>query len=332
MDLKVLLFDEWGLQPTQISPIEEGLINHTWLVRTTTSNFILQKINAHVFNEPALLQRQLEGLSKAVILPKLIPLQFLPTKSGTTFFEFENQYYRLVAAITPSRTLNSVTVENSKLAAAALLEFHAALGQIDAQHWKAPISGFLDVGLRLKVYQDTIRNIDSDRKLKASSAIKLLEENWTFLTDWQDFLEQAPQVLIHADPKLGNYLFDSNGQKVRALIDWDTIQLGSPFYDYGDMIRSFCSRGEDADPEQPLFREEIFEVLLETFQLDDVKIFTAACGVILVQALRFLTDYLQNDIYYKVKDEQHNLRRALNQLRLAEELKANWFTTRRPTR
>lgn len=331
MDLKVLLFEEWGLQPTQISAIEEGLINHTWLVRTSTSNFILQKINAHVFKEPALLQQQLERLSKAVILTKLIPLQFLPTRSGSTCFAFENQNYRLVAAITPSRTLANATIENSKLAAAALLEFHAALGQIDAQHWKAPISGFLDVGLRLEAYRETVSNTFTERKATASEAIALLEKNWSLLTNWQDFLEQAPQVLIHADPKLGNYLFDLNGQKVRALIDWDTIQLGSPFYDYGDMIRSFCSKGEDADPDQPLFREEIFEALLETFQLEDVKIFTAACGVILVQALRFLTDYLQNDTYYKVKDVQHNLRRALNQLRLAEELQTYWFTTRRPT-
>lgn len=330
MDLKVLLYEEWGLQSTQISPIEEGLINNTWLVRTTTSNFILQQINAHVFKEPALLQQQLQGLSKAIILPKLIPLQFILTKSGTTSYTFNNECYRLVAAITPSRTLTTVTTQNSKLAAAALLEFHAALTHIDAKAWQAPISGFLDVGLRLKAYRDAMSNTVSERKTKASSAIKLLDDNWTFLTDWQDFLEQAPKVLIHADPKLGNFLFHPNGNQVRALIDWDTIQLGSPFYDYGDMIRSFCSWGEDADPEQPLFREEIFEVLLETIQLDEVKIFTAACGVILVQALRFLTDYLQDDIYYKVKDEQHNLRRALNQLRLAEELKAYWFTTRRP--
>jgi hypothetical protein len=98
------------------------------------------------------------------------------------------------------------------------------------------------------------------------------------------------------------------------------------------MMRSYCSFGEEVPEGNPLFREEIFEVLLETFQLDEVKIFTAACGVILVQALRFLTDYLQNDVYYKVKDEQHNLRRALNQLQLAEELKQYWFTTRKPIR
>jgi aminoglycoside phosphotransferase (APT) family kinase protein len=332
MDLKVLLFQEWGLQPTQISPIEEGLINHTWLVRTTTSNFILQKINAHVFKEPAHLQQQLQGLSKAVILPKLIPLQFLPTKSGTTCLEFENQYYRLAAAITPSRTLTMVTTENSKLAAAALLEFHAALTRIDAQTWQAPISGFLDVGLRLQTYQDALRNTDSERRLKATEAIALLEQNWSSLTDWQLFLEKAPKVLIHADPKLSNFLFHPSGNQVRALIDWDTIQLGSPFYDYGDMLRSYCSLGEDVPEGKPLFREEIFEALLESLQLDEVKIFTAACGVILVQALRFLTDYLQYDVYYKIKDEQHNLRRAFNQLRLAEELKAYWFTTRKPIR
>lgn len=332
MELKALLSEEWGLQPTHISPIEEGLINHTWLVRTTTSNFILQKINAHVFKAPAHLQQQLQGLSKAVILPQLIPLQFIPTKAGTTCFDFENQYFRLVAAITPSRTLTTVTTKNSKLAAAALLEFHAALTRIDAQTWQAPISGFLDVGLRLQAYQDAIRSTDAQRKLKAAEAISLLEQNWSFLTDWQVFLEKAPKVLIHADPKLSNFLFHPNGHQVRALIDWDTIQLGSPFYDYGDMIRSYCSFGEEVPEGKPLFREEIFEVLLEIFQLDEVKIFTAACGVILVQALRFLTDYLQNDIYYKVSDEQHNLRRALNQLRLAEELKQYWFTTRKPIR
>jgi aminoglycoside phosphotransferase (APT) family kinase protein len=332
MELKALLFEGWGLQPTQISPIEGGLINHTWLVRTTTSNFILQKINAHVFKEPVHLQQQLQGLSKVVVLPQLIPLQFIPTKSGNNCFEFENEYYRLVAAITPSRTLTTVTTENSKLAAAALLEFHAALTYIDAQTWQAPISGFLDVGLRLQAYQSTLRNTHSERKLKAAEAISLLEQNWSFLTDWQLFLEKAPKVLIHADPKLSNFLFHPSGHQVRALIDWDTIQLGSRFYDYGDMMRSYCSFGEEVPEGNPLFREEIFEVLLETFQLDEVKIFTAACGVILVQALRFLTDYLQNDVYYKVKDEQHNLRRALNQLQLAEELKQYWFTTRKPIR
>jgi hypothetical protein len=98
------------------------------------------------------------------------------------------------------------------------------------------------------------------------------------------------------------------------------------------MIRSYCSFGEEVPEGKPLFREDIFEVLLASFHFDELKIFKAACGVILVQALRFLTDYLQNDVYYKVKDEQHNLRRAFNQLRLAEELKAYWVTTRKPIR
>ncbi|MEN9969101.1 MAG: hypothetical protein RIR94_1295, partial [Bacteroidota bacterium] len=78
-----------------------------------------------------------------------------------------------------------------------------------------------------------------------------------------------------------------------------------------------------------LFKEEIFEALVATFGVDQEKLFTAALGVILVQATRFLTDYLQDDIYYKVNDEHHNLRRAANQLRLAEELKNYWLTTRK---
>jgi Ser/Thr protein kinase RdoA (MazF antagonist) len=137
--------------------------------------------------------------------------------------------------------------------------------------------------------------------------------------------------LIHADPKLSNYLFTQDGKKVRALIDWDTIQLGCVYYDYADMVRSFCGRGEELSAEEELFRSDIFEALLACFDVNEAKFFIAARGLILVQSMRFLTDYLNNDIYYKVKDDQHNLRRAANQLNLALELEAYWLTTRRPT-
>ncbi|MEN9940776.1 MAG: hypothetical protein RL286_268, partial [Bacteroidota bacterium] len=117
----------------------------------------------------------------------------------------------------------------------------------------------------------------------------------------------------------------------RALIDWDTIQLGCVYYDYADMIRSFCGRGEELSAEEELFRPDIFEALLACFDVNEAKFFIAARGLILVQSMRFLTDYLNNDIYYKVKDDLHNLRRAANQLNLALELEAHWLTTRRPT-
>jgi hypothetical protein len=95
------------------------------------------------------------------------------------------------------------------------------------------------------------------------------------------------------------------------------------------MLRSFCSWGEDVDENEMLFRPDVFESLMESIGADQSKLLVAIQGVILVQAMRFLTDFLQNDVYYKVNDDLHNLRRTKNQLRLVNELKVYWLTTRR---
>ena len=329
MDLKGLLSAAWGLQPTKIVPVEQGLINHTWLVHTSTADYILQRINTHVFKDPQQLQQQLVTLSKKIDLNSLVPLHYIPSKSGLTCIGLDNQFYRLLVAITPSRTLTKVTVEHTILAAQALKSFHHSLAQLNVHDWKEPITHFLDVGIRIEHFFHAKEKASLPRIQSAKAAVNLLESNWHYLLDWQVLLTRAPKVLIHADPKLSNFLFHPNGKQVRALIDWDTIQLGSPFYDYADMIRSYCSFGEEVSEEEALFRADIFEALVATFQVDEAKLFTAACGVILVQALRFLSDYLQDDVYYKVQYEHHNLRRAENQLRLATELKEYWFTTRK---
>ena len=329
MDLRALVNIEWGLTSTNILPIDNGLINRTWLVRTPTADFILQNVNTLIFKNPSILQEQLVNLAAQIKLPNLVPLQFIPTKRGQHLLLIEGQTFRLCRAISPSTTLQIVSLANAQQAAWALLEFQAALSKVEASTWQAPIDGFLDVKKRLQTYQLAVERADQHRKTAAQEAIFFIEKQWSVLSDWQLFLEQAPRVLIHADPKISNFLFSYNGGQVRALIDWDTIQLGSPYYDFADMIRSYCSYGEEADSSQPLFRADIFEVLLATLNADQNKLYKAACGVILVQALRFLTDYLQKDCYYKVKDPQHNLRRTANQLRLVSELQAYWLTTRK---
>ena len=331
MDIKSLLFTHWGIAASQIVPLTEGLINQTWLVRGAQADYILQQINTAVFKKPLVLQAQLAALSTALQLPSLVPLQFISKRNGKLLLVTEEGTFRLLKAISPSTTLPRATVQNAQLAAEALLEFHQALSAIAPGPWKAPIADFLNVELRLNTFEKAKTAANPQRKMAAIKQIAAIEMQWNDLVAWQKLADQEQKVLIHADPKLGNFLFHPNGKQVRSIIDWDTIQLGTPYYDYGDMIRSFCSRGEDADEQAHLFQEEIFEVLVGVFAVDAAKLYTAAMGVILVQATRFLTDYLQDDIYYKVKDEEHNLRRAANQLRLASELKNYWLTTRRPT-
>ena len=329
MDLKQLLDSIWGLKVTEVKPIEKGLINHTWLVRTPTHNYILQRINQGVFHNPILLQDQLHVLSKNIALPHLVKLEFIEVE-GQTCFEFEQYYFRLQRAITPSTTIHSIDEDVARLAAGALLEFHAALQKVSIENWKEPINNFLIPSFRIQAYQEAIKKANQSQLEIAKQAIEAINEQMLFIEAWQDLLDDEPKEFIHADPKLSNFLFTTNGKGVRSLIDWDTIQLGCPFYDYADMIRSFCSVGEEVSSKEALFRASIFEALVATFGVDENKLFTAAQGLVLVQALRFLTDFLEGNKYYKVSDELHNLRRAANQLRFVEEMQAYWTTTRRP--
>ena len=330
MDLKSFVDQTWGLTCTALIPIEEGLINHTWLLRTPTHNYILQKINIVVFKKPEKLQEQLQTLSKALQLTGLVPLEFIEVE-GKSCFVFENAYYRLQKAIWPSTTLKTIDVAVAAQAASALRVFHLALDQLDFSNWEAPIPDFLDVQKRVTAFDAAKQQAEKSRLELGQKIIEKLTTQLPAISAWQTLCETEPKVLIHADPKLSNYLFTQDGKKVRALIDWDTIQLGCVYYDYADMVRSFCGRGEELRAEEELFRPDIFEALLASFDVNEAKFFSAARGLILVQSMRFLTDYLNNDVYYKVKDDLHNLRRAANQLNLAQELEAYWLTTRRPT-
>ncbi len=330
VDLKSFVDQTWGLTCTALIPIEEGLINHTWLLRTPTHNYILQKINDVVFKKPEKLQEQLQALSKALQLTGLVPLEFIEV-DGKSCFVFENAYYRLQKAIWPSTTLKTIDVAVAAQAASALSAFHLALDQLDFSNWEAPIPDFLDVQKRVTSFDAAKQRAEKSRLELGQKIIEKLNTQLPAISAWQALCETEPKTLIHADPKLSNYLFTQDGKKVRALIDWDTIQLGCVYYDYADMVRSFCGRGEELSAEVQLFRSDIFEALLACFDVNEDKFFIAARGLILVQSMRFLTDYLNNDIYYKVKDDLQNLRRAANQLNLALELEAHWLTTRRPT-
>ena len=121
-----------------------------------------------------------------------------------------------------------------------------------------------------------------------------------------------------------------NGVEVRALIDWDTIMVGSILYDFGDMVRSFCQVGTEDSLQKNAFNPNILKELINGYvqgpmndHLSDLErehFLLGAKAVIYIQGLRFLSDYLIGDQYYWVEDEDHNLRRARNQFQLLEEI------------
>mgnify|MGYP000886941718 FL=1 len=123
-----------------------------------------------------------------------------------------------------------------------------------------------------------------------------------FIEAWQDLLDDEPKEFIHADPKLSNFLFDANGVEVRALIDWDTIMVGSILYDFGDMVRSFCQVGTEDSQQKKAFNPLILNELINGYvqgpmndhltDLEREHFLLGAKAVIYIQGLRFLSDFL----------------------------------------
>ncbi|MFU8819225.1 MAG: phosphotransferase enzyme family protein [Desulfurivibrio sp.] len=137
--------------------------------------------------------------------------------------------------------------------------------------------------------------------------------------------------VIHGDPKLDNILFDRESDRALALVDLDTVKPGLIHYDIGDCLRSCCNRAgeESSSPEEVLFDLELARALLAGYleemrpllTADDLACFYQAVHLIAFElGLRFFSDYLAGNRYFKVEDPRHNLRRALNQFRLVESI------------
>ncbi|RMG88192.1 MAG: aminoglycoside phosphotransferase family protein, partial [Bacteroidetes bacterium] len=156
-----------------------------------------------------------------------------------------------------------------------------------------------------------------------------------FLFDHQSLFTQIaqcnlPRRVTHHDTKINNILFDQKTHKARAIIDLDTLMPGTVLSDFGDMVRTFANAaGEEGDPADVRLLRPVYEAIRAGF-LSEMKDLTAtesahlsdgAKWITLMQAMRFLTDFLSGDVYYKTRFEGQNLRRAQNQIALFNQIK-----------
>jgi hypothetical protein len=243
----------------------------------------------------------------------------------------KGQTWRMFHAILPSKSLEVLSKHSQAFEAAkALSEFHAYLMDFPKDQLQESIPGFLDFKKRNKDYQHSLKVAIPYRLTQANYLIRKLEEHEVILNRFLQLLPKLPKRVIHADPKLSNFLFDVGGDGICAIIDWDTIMVGSILYDFGDMIRSFCQVGTEDSQQKKAFNAPILKELLNGYfegpmndclsELERENILLGAKAVIYIQGMRFLSDYLIGDQYYWVEDENHNLRRARNQFQMLDEL------------
>jgi Ser/Thr protein kinase RdoA (MazF antagonist) len=324
-----------GAQAT-IESFGSGLINHTWVVRDAGEKYILQRINDNVFKDPEAIGFNIDLL--ASYLQKNQPgYKFVPpiaTSKGETLIHKEGTgYFRMFYFIEGSHTID--VVETPGQAYEAALEFGnftRVLDQIDVNKLRITIPDFHNLSLRHQQFLAATENGNPGRKKQAAYIIKQLHSYSSIVADFEkiktskDFIRRV----THHDTKISNVLFDENDHGI-CVIDLDTVMPGYFISDVGDMMRTYLSpvSEEEQDFSKITIRQEFYEAIVNGYysKMKDVLtgveknyFFYAGCFMIYMQALRFLTDYLNEDIYYGEKYPGHNLVRAGNQLTLLQRL------------
>lgn len=318
-----------------IQPFGNGLINHTWFVSTTNEKFILQSINTKVFKNPFAIDENINTVKK--YLSEKSPDYFLPVaieaKNGHTMIEENGIYYRLIPFVNCSQTFD--VLSNPKLAFEAARQFGKftkLLSNFDSTNLNITIPDFHNLNLRYKQFEDALQNAYPKRISEAAALIAKIYLHKNIVDEYNIIIQNSnfKKRVTHHDTKISNVLFDKD-EKGICVIDLDTLMPGYFISDIGDMLRTYlCAASEEEKDLSKIFlREEYFTAvvngylseMVDELSPDEKNAFIyAGKFMIYMQALRFIADFLLDDIYYGAKYPGHNLNRAMNQMTLLESL------------
>ena len=332
---------------TEIESYQElasGHINDTYLIKTTENTyFILQKINQGVFKDvPGLInnkvnvskhiQEKFSHLSESERSRKV--LSFIETLKGESFFYGKSGgYWNMMVYITDSVTHETVKNEEVAYEGGKLLgDFLNLTSDFEATKLTEVIPKFHDIPFRYSQYYEALEGASTERIILAKHIIdkvETLKEEMHILQKLKESGEVKTRV-THNDTKISNILFDKNNKGL-CVIDLDTVMPGIVHYDFGDAIRTICNTAAEDEKDLDLvnFNFSYYKAYVKGFldkmqsslSLVDIKnLPLAAKTMIFIIGLRFITDYLNGDIYFKTAYDEHNLNRAKNQFKLIESL------------
>ena len=333
MDPKIIVEQFLGsVGILSITPIENGLINHTYLVETESGKFILQQVNTLIFKNPKAIQNNHlkinEILDRSGYSKKTVKI--IPTLSNDLLFEKDNEAWRMLDFLENSVTfLKPSSTEIAFEATKCLSEFYKIINQ-ESIILEETLPDFINFEKRVIDFKTALIQ-ETERKKTAEKEINFILEHLSLPEKWIALENQRslPNRVIHADPKISNVLFDKENKAI-AVIDLDTMMNGTILYDFGDMIRSYTNNSdEDEGAVSDNFDAENYVAVKDGFlfylketltRIELENLDYAAQLIIYIQAVRFLTDFLNHDIYYSVKYDLQNLDRTKNQINLLKGL------------
>jgi Ser/Thr protein kinase RdoA (MazF antagonist) len=332
------ILKEYGIKPEQcqVEPLVSGLINKTWKITCGDQAYILQRINDHVFKKPNQIAeniRMIDDYLKSNSPDYLFVSPIKNQRQEELVHHPEQGYFRLFPFIQGSRTINVVTSPNQAFEAAFQFgKFTRLLSGFDASQLHTTIPDFHNLSLRYQQYKDSLKHGNTNRVRIATQLIDDLKKYTHILTSFEKIQNNSSvkKRVMHHDTKISNVLFDDFGKGI-AIIDLDTVMPGYFISDVGDMMRTYLSpvSEEEMELEKIEVRDDFYKAIAEGYynemkeeltETEKKYFFYAGTFMIYMQALRFLTDYLNDDVYYQAKYPRHNLMRARNQLVLLEQL------------
>ncbi|MBQ5770892.1 MAG: aminoglycoside phosphotransferase family protein [Clostridia bacterium] len=328
--------------PAAIEPMGNGHINRTYLVTDKLGNkYTFQRVNDVIFKDVPSLMENIRLVTEMLREKDADPrhsLELVKTKDGNSFYHDDTGYYRMYYFVDDSICLERAENEDEfRMSAEAFGSFQNLLAEFDASKLSETIPMFHDTENRVKNLLKAIEEDKMGRLAEVKPEVEFALARAEEAKYMKGLLEKGELKLrvTHNDTKLNNVLFDVNTRQPICVIDLDTIMPGLAANDFGDSIRFGASTATEDELDLDkvtvsldMFRaytrgflsacgKKLTEKEIETLPMG-AKMMTYECGI------RFLTDYLEGDVYFRIHREKHNLERCRTQLKLVYDMEQKW--------
>jgi thiamine kinase-like enzyme len=333
---QVLSAYDLAINDVELERISNGLINSTWRIKNLHRNFILQKVNDSIFKKPEAIASNVRLIADYLQqhYPGYLFVAPLKTNDDKEMLEIPGYgYFRLAPFVKNSHTIDTVEQPEQAFEAAKKFgEFTKLLSAFPVNKLQITLPDFHNLTLRYQLFLESLETGNTTRLQQSKELIQFIKDNKNIVDTYENILHNPSFKLrvTHHDTKISNVLFDSNNKGL-CVIDLDTVMPGYFISDIGDMMRTYLSPAneEEKDFSKIEIRQEYFESIWKGYMSemkDELNVeekrhfIYSGKFMIYMQALRFLTDHLNNDIYYGAKYEGQNFVRAGNQMALLNRL------------
>jgi len=301
-----------------------GHINETFLVETPAGEYVAQRLNTAVFPDPAAVTANIVAVHRhlqGAMMPEPV------AAPGGDWLAWDGADPWRVWRRVPGAPLEGTAALPATLhdAGALLGRFHGRLADLDPAGLTETLPGFHDPSRRLDALRGVIAADPSGRVETVPDEIAMALDGEGLARTAADLMTRVPRRVAHFDAKLDNILFA--GDTAVALVDFDTVMPGAWFWDVGDLLRSGASTAaeDDPDPERAVVVPERYRAIIDGYRQGladaarppELEAIEAAGAIVTYeQAVRFLTDWIAGDVYYRIGRPTQNLDRARAQFRL----------------